>query len=292
MTRSELGHRLSGGNSEFGGFLRFIRFSHTIFAMPFALGAMFVAAGGMPSLRTGVLVVVAMVFARTAAMTFNRLVDWEIDKRNPRTAGRHKLVRKPVAVAACAVSAALFVVSAFLINPLCFILSPLALIIVFFYSFTKRFTHGAQLFLGLALAVAPVGAWIAVTGAIAAPPLVLAAAVLFWVAGFDVIYATQDVEVDRREGLRSMVVWLGVSRSLVAAVGFHVAALAALFAFGLLARLGGIYFAGLTAIAAALVYEHRLASRGNLAAINTAFFQVNATVGALFVLSTLADQLR
>ena len=154
-----------------GGFLSFIRFSHTIFALPFALGSMFVAADGLPSFRAFALVVLAMVFARTAAMTFNRLADWEIDKRNPRTAGRHKLVSKPIAIGACVASAWLFVVTAWLINPLCFALSPVALAIIFFYSLTKRFTHGAQFFLGLALAVAPIGAWLAITGSFALPPI-------------------------------------------------------------------------------------------------------------------------
>ena len=181
-------------------FLSFIRFSHTIFALPFALGSMFVAAHGLPSFRVFALVVMAMVFARTAAMTFNRLADWEIDKRNPRTAGRHKLVSKRLAIGACLLSALSFVGTAWMINPLCFALSPVALLIVFFYSLTKRFTHGAQFFLGLALGVAPIGAWIAVTGSFAMPPLVLGASVLCWVAGFDIIYATQDLDVDRREG--------------------------------------------------------------------------------------------
>ena len=232
-----------------------------------------------------------MVFARTAAMTFNRLADWEIDKRNPRTAGRHKLVSKPVAIAACVTSAVLFIVTTWFINPVCFALSPVALIIVFFYSLTKRFTHGAQFFLGLALAVAPIGAWLAVTGSFAWPPLVLGASVLCWVAGFDIIYASQDLEVDKREGLRSMVVWLGISRALAVATLLHAAALAGFLFFGALARLGPIYFIGLAFVGAGLVYEHVLAGKGTIAAINKAFFQVNATVSAIFVLSTLADRL-
>src|SRR4029077_14379714 len=181
-------------------FLTFVRFSHTIFALPFALGSMFVAAHGLPSPRIFNLIVLAMVFARTAAMTFNRLADWEIDKRNPRTEGRHRLVSKSFAMAACVSSAILFVATTWLINPLCFALSPVALAIVFFYSLTKRFTHAAHFFLGLALAVAPIGSWLAVTGEFAAPPLMLGASVLLWVAGFDIIYASQDFEVDKREG--------------------------------------------------------------------------------------------
>lgn len=274
-----------------GRFLSFIRFSHTIFALPFALGSMFVAADGLPSFRAFALVVLAMVFARTAAMTFNRLADWEIDKRNPRTAGRHKLVSKPVAIGACAVSALLFVVTAWLINPLCFALSPVALAIVFFYSLTKRFTHGAQFFLGLALAVAPIGAWLAVTGSFALPPIALGASVLCWVAGFDIIYATQDLEVDKHEGLRSIVVALGLPRALALATLLHAFALAGFLIFGAMARLGPIYFVGLGLVGAGLVYEHFLASKGTIAAINKAFFQVNAAVSAIFVLTTLADRL-
>ena len=272
-------------------FLSFIRFSHTIFALPFALGSMFVAAHGLPSFRVFALVVLAMVFARTAAMTFNRLVDWEIDKRNPRTAGRHKLVSKRMAIGACVISALFFSATASMINPLCFALSPVALVIVFFYSLTKRFTHGAQFFLGLALAVAPIGAWIAVTGSLAMPPLVLGASVLCWVAGFDIIYATQDLEVDRREGLHSVVVWLGVPRALALATLLHAFALTGFLFFGAIARLGPVYFVGLGLVGVGLVYENLLAIKGTVAAINKAFFQVNAAVSAIFVLTILVDQL-
>jgi 4-hydroxybenzoate polyprenyltransferase len=274
-----------------GHFLSFIRFSHTIFALPFALGSMFVAAHGLPSFRVFALVVLAMVFARTAAMTFNRLVDWEIDKRNPRTAGRHKLVSKRMAIGACLISALFFSATASMINPLCFALSPVALVIVFFYSLTKRFTHGAQFFLGLALAVAPIGAWIAVTGSLAMPPLVLGASVLCWVAGFDIIYATQDLEVDRREGLHSVVVWLGVPRALALATLLHAFALTGFLFFGAIARLGPVYFVGLGLVGVGLVYENLLAIKGTVAAINKAFFQVNAAVSAIFVLTILVDQL-
>ena len=272
-------------------FLSFIRFSHTIFALPFALGSMLVAAHGLPSFRVFALVVMAMVFARTAAMTFNRLADWEIDKRNPRTAGRHKLVSKRLAIGACLLSALSFVGTAWMINPLCFALSPVALLIVFFYSLTKRFTHGAQFFLGLALGVAPIGAWIAVTGSFAMPPLVLGASVLCWVSGFDIIYATQDLDVDRRENLYSMVVWLGVPRALAMATLLHAFALAGFLFFGAIARLGPVYFLGLGLVGAGLVYEHLLAVKGTVAAINKAFFQVNAAVSAIFVLTILVDQL-
>jgi 4-hydroxybenzoate polyprenyltransferase len=274
-----------------GRLLQFVRFSHTIFAMPFALGSMFVAAGGMPSLRTCGLIVLAMVLARTAAMTFNRLADWELDKRNPRTAGRHRLVTKGTAIGLCAISSALFVATSWAINPLCFALSPVALAIVFFYSFTKRFTHAAQFFLGLALAVAPVGAWLAVTGAFALPPLILAGAVVLWLAGFDIIYATQDYEVDKREGLKSMVVWLGIPRALLVAQLLHTGTWLALAAFGWWAGLGVFYWAGLVIILGLLVFEHRVARSLDVTAINIAFFQSNAWIGVVFVLTILLNYL-
>jgi len=237
------------------------------------------------------LILLCMVFARTAAMTFNRVADWEIDKRNPRTAGRHKLIGKSAAIATCLVSALLFVASAAFINPICFLLSPVALALVFFYSLTKRFTHAAQFFLGLALSAASVGAWLAVTGSFAWPPIILAAGVLCWVAGFDMIYATQDEEADRREGLRSMVVWLGVPGSLRLAGFLHLLMLLGLVAFGLSAHLGRIYFAGLLPVPFLLLYEHRIARSLDLALINKAFFETNALIGALFVAVTAADRL-
>lgn len=278
---------MSGGRTE--NFLSFIRFSHTIFAMPFALGALFVAAGGMPDLKLLGLVVVAMVFARTAAMTFNRLADWEIDKRNPRTQQRHRLASRTTAIAACVVSSILFAVTAWFINPLCFALSPVALIVVFFYSLTKRFTDAAQFFLGLALSVAPVGAWIAVTGSFAWPPLILALGVVLWVAGFDMIYATQDYEVDVREGLHSMVVRLGIPGALNLSVVLHGLAWVAFLGFGLSAGLGAVYYGALALMAVVLVWEQLLARKRDIGAINRAFFQANAVVGVLFVASTLID---
>ena len=271
-------------------FLTFIRFSHTVFALPFALGSMVVAANGWPGWRVFGSILLCMVFARTAAMTFNRLADWEIDKRNPRTAARHKLLGKGLAIAACTVSSLLFLGTTFFINPLCFLLSPLALAIIFFYSLTKRFTHAAQFFLGLALSVSPVGAWLAVTGSFAAPPLILAAGVLSWVAGFDIIYATQDLEADQREGLRSLVVWLGVSKGLALARLLHFILLIALLFFGVSAHLGSLYFFGLTPIPFLLFYEHRIASTLDLGKINKAFFETNAVVGLLFVVIVTLDR--
>ncbi|MEX1117986.1 MAG: UbiA-like polyprenyltransferase [Terrimicrobiaceae bacterium] len=287
----EPGQSLKSAAKKSADFLTFIRFSHTVFALPFALGAMVVAAHGLPSWHVLGLALLAMIFARTAAMTFNRLADWEIDKRNPRTMGRHRLASKKMAVLACGVSSLFFIGVCAWLNPLCLALSPVALGIVFFYSFTKRFTHLAQFFLGLALAVAPVGGWIAVTGQIAWAPLWLAASVLFWVAGFDMVYAMQDYEVDQMEGLHSMVVALGISRARKAAILLHGISFVLLAGFGWVAGLGGLFFVSLIGIAALLVWEHCLARRGDTQALNQAFFQVNAAVGIFFVAGTLADTL-
>jgi len=272
-------------------FLRLIRFSHTIFALPFALGALVVAANGCPSLKILLLVVACMVFARTAAMLFNRLIDWSLDQRNPRTASRHLLVSKSAASVLLVVSSAGFVMVAAAINRLTFILAPVALAVVFFYSVTKRFTSATHFFLGLALAVAPVGAWIAQTGRIDLAPLVLAAGVICWVAGFDLIYATQDYDFDRREGIRSLVVKLGVTRSLRVAQLLHLLTFAALIGFGIVAKLGVIYYWSMPVVAAMLFYEHKTATKLDLAGIHRAFFQSNAFVSAVFLVAVCVDRL-
>jgi 4-hydroxybenzoate polyprenyltransferase len=271
-------------------FLRLIRFSHTIFALPFALGALVVAANGWPSLRILVLVLTCMVFARTAAMLFNRLVDWSLDQRNPRTASRHLLISKSAALALLILSSCGFVLAAAAINRLTFLLAPLALALIFFYSLTKRFTSATHFFLGLALAISPIGAWIAQTGRIDLAPMVLAVGVVCWVAGFDLIYATQDYEFDRREGLRSMVVNLGIARSLRLAQFLHLLAFASLVGFGYIAKLGAAYFWSMPLIAAALVYEHKVEKR-ELSGIDRAFFQSNAFVSAVFLVAVCADRL-
>jgi 4-hydroxybenzoate polyprenyltransferase len=272
-------------------FLRLIRFSHTIFALPFALGALVVAANGWPSLRILGLVVVSMVFARTAAMLFNRLVDWSLDQRNPRTASRHLLVSKSGAIVLLTVSSAGFLVTAAAINRLTLILAPLALALIFFYSLTKRFTSATHFFLGLALAIAPIGAWIAQTGRIDLAPMVLASGVICWVAGFDLIYATQDYDFDRREGIRSLVVKLGIARSLRLAQLLHLVTFVALVVFGAVAKLGPVYYWSMPLIAAALFYEHKTKEL-DLTGINRAFFQSNAFVSAVFLVAVCLDRLR
>jgi 4-hydroxybenzoate polyprenyltransferase len=274
----------------FTRFLRLIRFSHTIFALPFALGALLVAADGWPSTRLLLLVLTCMILARTAAMLFNRLIDWSTDQKNPRTAARHLLVNKPVAWAALLFTAGGFLVASAAINRMTALLGPIALAIIFFYSVTKRFTSATHFFLGLALAIAPVGAWIAATARIELPPLVLGTGVICWVAGFDLIYATQDLDFDRREGLHSLVVRLGITGSLRLAQWLHALMFLALIVFGRTANLGMMYYAAMPFIAGALFYEHRSARRLDLAAINRAFFQSNAFVSALFVAAVAADR--
>ena len=234
------------------------------------------------------LVLLCMVFARTAAMLFNRIADWTLDQRNPRTATRHRLISKRAAWLLLVASSAAFVAAAAAINRSTLLLAPLALAIIFFYSLTKRFTAASHFFLGLALAVAPAAAWIAATGRLALAPLLLGAGVIGWVAGFDLIYATQDLEFDRREGLRSLVVRLGISPSLRLAQWLHLAMFVALLAFGMAASLGTIYFWGMVLVAGALVYEHRSAARLEVAGINRAFFQSNAFVSAVFLVSVWA----
>jgi 4-hydroxybenzoate polyprenyltransferase len=274
----------------FSRFLRLIRFSHTIFALPFALGALIVAANGWPSLRILVLVVVCMVFARTAAMLFNRVVDWSLDQRNPRTASRHLLISKSGALVLLAVSSAGFLLAAAAINRLTVILAPVALALIFFYSLTKRFTSATHFFLGLALAIAPIGAWIAQTGRIDLAPVILAAGVICWVAGFDLIYATQDYDFDRREGIRSLVVKLGIVRSLRLAQLLHLLTFVAFIAFGVVAQLGPVYYWSMPLIAAALVWEHKT-GKLDIAGINRAFFQSNAFVSAVFLVAVCIDRL-
>src|SRR4030095_8957049 len=284
----------SGKEIEIGGpvsrFLRLIRFSHTVFALPFALGALIVAANGLPSLRIFVLVVVCMVFARTAAMLFNRVVDWSLDQRNPRTASRHLLISKSGAIVLLAVSSGGFLLAAAAINRLTLILAPVALALIFFYSLTKRFTSATHFFLGLALAIAPIGAWIAQTGRIDLAPVILAAGVICWVAGFDLIYATQDYDFDRREGIRSLVVKLGIVRSLRLAQLLHLVTFVAFIAFGVVAQLGPVYYWSMPLIAAALVWEHKT-GKLDIAGINRAFFQSNAFVSAVFLVAVCIDRL-
>jgi 4-hydroxybenzoate polyprenyltransferase len=271
-----------------------IRFSHTIFALPFALASAVSAARFAPLdwTRLG-WIVVAMVGARTAAMGFNRLVDRDIDARNPRTRDR-ELPRGVIGPGATVVfivlAAATLMVAAWQLGPLPLKLTPLALFIIFFYSLTKRFTWASQLFLGLALAGAPLGAWIAVTGEIDRPALALGLGVLTWVAGFDTIYACQDIDFDRAEGLHSLPARFGITRALIIARLMHVVTVAALVMFGLLMDYGTMYAIGVMVVAGTLIYEHRLVHPHDLSRVGKAFFDLNGLVSIIFLLAVLASR--
>lgn len=274
---------------------RMIKFSHSIFALPFALSGAALAAAtyGFRWVQLG-WIVVAMVAARSAAMGFNRLVDRHIDAANPRTARRELPAGAMSATAVTLfvlVSSALLVVAAWQLNPLCLWLSPVALAVVFGYSFTKRFTWGSHLVLGLALALAPLGAWIAVTGRFDLPPVILGAAVMTWVAGFDVLYACQDHDFDRGAGLHSIPVRFGLHGALRLARGLHVLAVGAMLGLGAVADLQAVYFVGVVAIAGLLVHEHRLVRPDDLTQVNTAFMTMNSLVSVAFFVFTLVDLL-
>jgi 4-hydroxybenzoate polyprenyltransferase len=271
--------------------LEMIKIEHTLFALPFAiLGALFAGRQmpqGLPGLRQIGWILVAMVGARSAAMAFNRLVDLPFDARNPRTAGRalpQKRLTKGFVVLFIFASCTGFIAAAAMLNPLAFKLSPVALLIILLYSYMKRFTWGTHFFLGLALACAPVGAWIAIRGKLAALPLLLGCVVLLWVAGFDIIYSCQDVEFDRAERLYSIPRRFGIRRALWISGILH-AFMVALLAEALLeAELGLLSLAGLGLVAILLAYEHSLVKPNDLSRINAAFFTVNGWISVLLLM--------
>jgi 4-hydroxybenzoate polyprenyltransferase len=271
---------------------RMVKLSHSVFALPFALSGATLATTVAAIRPVQVAwIVVAMFGARNAAMGFNRLADHDLDRRNPRTADRElprgRLSRRTVWWLTAALSA-LFVVAAFRLGPLCGALAPLALVIVFGYSYTKRFTWASHAFLGLALAIAPVGGWLAVAGRFAWPPVVLGLAVLLWVAGFDVIYACQDESFDRQAGLFSIPARFGVRTALVLARALHAAALVALAVVGWLSALHAVYWIGWVAIAAVLAFEHRVVRADDLSRVGVAFLHLNGIVALLYFGAVLA----
>lgn len=275
-----------------GVYLEMIKVAHTVFALPFAFMGAFLAAGGLPSGRTVFYVVLAMFGGRSAAMGFNRLVDAEIDARNPRTSGRaipKGEVSKPMAAVFIFLSVLLLLLSAAKLNPLCLKLSPVLLLLLFSYSYTKRFTWASHIVLGACLGAAPLAAWIAVTGSFDPRALVISFAVLFWVAGFDILYSLQDIEFDREEGLHSIPRHLGVRRSLWVARGCHFV-MAALLLLGYhIFALGGWFLAGWAVCAAVLVYEHAILREDDLSRLNVAFFNLNGIVSVALGLFTCLD---
>ena len=273
----------------------FVRISHTVFALPFAL------VGALLAVRTGAAatwswtrlawILACMVTARSAAMGFNRVADAAHDARNPRTAMR-ELPSGKMAVGEArsfvGVSSLLFMISARMVSMTCFLLAPVALAIVFWYSLAKRFTHYAQIFLGLAMALAPVGGWIAMGGPLSPVPFLLGLAIGTWVAGFDVLYACQDYDVDRREGLRSIPVRFGIAGSIVISRAMHVVAVLSLAAVGIVAGLNGLYTAGVAGVGLLLIYEQSLVRADDLSQVKRAF-DLNGWVGMLYLATTAAS---
>lgn len=273
-------------------YLELVKFSHTVFALPFALAAMFVSADGLPPWRIFGWILLAMVAARTAAMSFNRVVDREIDAANPRTKNREipsGKISVGQAIGVVIISSILFVVAAGMLNRLALWLSFPALGVLFFYSYCKRFTSLVHLVLGVCLGIAPVGAWIAVKSEIALAPLVLGAGVMLWTAGFDVIYATLDAEFDRKTGIHSLVQRFGIPGALSLAKLFHVGFIALLAGFGVLTGLGPIFYGAVLLIALLLVYEHAIVRPDDLGRVNAAFFTVNGVISIFFLLAVVAD---
>jgi 4-hydroxybenzoate polyprenyltransferase len=276
-------------------FGRMVKFSHTVFALPFALAATAMAARGHGITLAQVLaILVAMVAARTAAMGWNRIIDRRIDARNPRTANR-ELPTGQVSVLAAALlvgaSSAVFVAAAASLGRLCLLLSPVVLVLVLGYSFTKRFTWLCHLFLGLAIGIAPAGAWIAVRGELGMPAVWLMAAVATWIGGFDVLYALADRDFDRQAGLHSIPARFGVPAALAISAFLHLLTVLALLAAGWAAGLGGIYYLGVAAVLAIFVYEHAILRPSDLSRLDVAFFNLNGYVSLIYFATTLTQVL-
>lgn len=284
--------RASGLSEKFLTLLGLIKFPHTIFSLPFAVMSAFLAAGGLPAQRELLLILGALVMARSCAMGFNRLADLEYDSTNPRTqrwALMQELVGRKalwVFTLACALA---FVALSWALNRLTLYLSPVALAVIFGYSYTKRMSSLSHFFLGLALALAPLGAWVAIKASFAVAPCLLALAVLLWTAGFDIIYACQDVEHDRRMGLYSVPKNLGIERALAISSILHLLMVVVLVLLVRYADLGMVYLLGVCATAGLLFYEHTLVKPDDLSRVNVAFFTVNGFISLALMSATLVD---
>jgi 4-hydroxybenzoate polyprenyltransferase len=271
-----------------------IKWEHSIFALPFALTGAMLAAHGWPNIPTLLWIVVCMISARSAAMAFNRWADADLDAANPRTKMRAipaGMLSRRFTAGFTVLMSAIFILAASQLNRLTLLLSPVILIVLFFYSYTKRFTRWSHLFLGLALGIAPTGAWIAVRGSLDPRILVLTAAVLFWVAGFDVLYACQDESHDRSAGLLSLPATLGARTAFMIARAMHLIMLALLVWLVFLFHLGPIALIGLVAVAVLLLWEHLIVSPSDLSRLNAAFFTMNGVISVIFFLFVAADLL-
>jgi 4-hydroxybenzoate polyprenyltransferase len=274
--------------------LEMIKWEHSVFALPFALSGAMLAAGGVPTAHQLIWIIVAMVSARSAAMSFNRLADASMDSANPRTRTRalpagvltHNFVRNFVVL-----SSAIFLLAAWQLNRLAFLLSPLALAVLLLYSYTKRWTRWSHLVLGFALGIAPSAAWIAVRGSLDSRILLLTAAVTFWVAGFDVLYACQDYQFDQQAGLHSIPRYCGIGNSLWIARLFHLSMLLLLGTLVWVFSLGALAIAGVIAVSLLLAYEHSLVSEHDLSKLNAAFFTMNGIISVIFFVFVAMDLL-
>ncbi len=269
-----------------------VMFSHTLFSLPFALIGMIWAAEGLPSFHTVLWILIALVGARNGANALNRIVDKEIDKKNPRTANRHlpKGIVKEYEVWGIVVFCfSIFILAAYKLNTLCFLLSPVALFLFIIYSYTKRFTWACHVVLGIACAGAPVGAWLAVTGEFALTPLILGAVVMLWVAGFDIIYGTQDIEFDRASGLFSIPARFGLKGALYISRAFHLMMIILLISLYFVMNRGWIYLVGIFISAVLLVLEHYMVSPANEKKMKIASYNINQVVSVLIFIFTMID---
>ena len=272
--------------------MNMIKFEHTIFALPFAFLGAFLASGGLPPLRESLLILVGMVGGRTAAMGFNRIVDLPYDAKNPRTKDRPLVtgaIKKQEAWIMVMVSGAFFFLAAYLLNPLAFKLSPWIFIILLAYSYTKRFTPLCHVFLGLAIGIAPAAGWIAVKGTISLLPILISVGVLFWVAGFDILYACLDKEFDERTGLRSIPAAIGIKNAFVVSALFHVAAFFTFLLVGIEADLGIPYYLGLIVVSVLFVMQRRVVRPDDLSRMDLAFFTLNGLVSLILFCFTAID---
>lgn len=272
---------------------KLVMFSHTIFSFSFALLSMLLAANGLPKISTLIWIVVCFLSARTGANAINRVIDAEIDARNPRTAGRQipkGEIKKKEVIVFTAICFLIMLFGAYQINWICFLLSPVALFLLIIYSYCKRFTYLCHLILGVTCACAPVGAWLAVTGELSFTPLFMGAANTLWVAGFDIIYGSQDYDFDTKNGLHSIPAKFGVKNALNIAKFFHVITLICLVMIGILApELGVIYFIGVLLITGLFVMEYRIISPTNLTNVNIASYSINQLVSIVLLVSGVVD---
>ncbi|OGW28164.1 MAG: 4-hydroxybenzoate octaprenyltransferase [Nitrospirae bacterium GWC2_42_7] len=275
-------------------YLRMIKFSHSIFALPFAFTSAIIASPGIPDLKQIFWIIVAMVGARSGAMGLNRMIDIDIDRKNPRTSSRELprgVISLTEALIFVIVSFGLMIFSAYMLNTLCLKLSPVAIIVLILYSYTKRFTWASHFVLGLAISAAPLGAWIAVKGTLDLEIIPLGIAIVFWLAGFDILYALQDIDFDKEQGLYSIPKRFGIRKSLYLARIFHVIAFLLFIINGLIFNLNGFYWAGIVITAGLLLYEHSLIKENDMSKLNMAFFNMNGYISMTIFIFTLMDYL-